>query len=79
MNPLVGTAWITIFGLVNGPTAKILNDKKMQNNVFIFFAYATETFAFSVEFVTRLGRDCRLAYAASINEENIGCGLRGFD
>ncbi len=79
LNPLEGIAWITIFEFENGSTAKTLNDKKIQNNVFIFFAYATETFVFSVEFVTRLGRDCRFAYAASINEENIGCGLRGFD
>jgi hypothetical protein len=44
-----------------------------------FFAYATEAFAFFAEVGTRPMRDCRLVYAAFINEENIGCGLRGFD
>ena len=79
LNPLAGTAWITNFELENGSTAKKLNDNKMQYNVFIFISYATEAFAFFAEVGTWPRRDCRLANAALINEENIGCGLRGFD
>ena len=79
LNPLAGIAWITILEFENGSTTKTLNDNKMQNNVFIFFNYATEAFAFFAEVGTRPRRDCRLANAALINEENIGCGLRGFD
>ena len=79
LNPVAGIAWITWFGFENGPIVKTLNDNKMQNNDFIFFAYATEAFAFFAEVGTRPRRDCRLANAALINEENIGCGLRGFD
>ena len=73
LNPLAGIAWITIFEFENGSTAKTLNDNKiMQKNVFIFFAYATEAFAFFAEVGTWFRRDCRLANAALINEENIG-------
>ena len=49
----------------------------MKNDVFMFFAYATE--AFFDEVGTGPRRDCRLSNAALIKEENIGCGLRGFD
>ena len=79
LNPLDGLAWITIFEFENGSTVKTLNDSKMQNNVFMFFDYATEAFAFFAEVGTWARFDCRLAYAALIKEVNIGCGLRGFD